>query len=44
MQEQVDILPKKDYSKRLRITEGGDRLDYYEETSTAKSSLEIEKY
>ena len=35
----VDIRPEKDDPNRVRITAGGDRLDYYGETSTETASL-----
>ena len=39
----VDVRPEKEDPNRVRITEGGDRLDYYGETSTETASLETAK-
>ena len=39
----VDIRPEKDDPNRVRIIAGGDRLDYYGETSTETASLETAK-
>ena len=39
----VDIRPEKEDPNRVRITAGGDRLDYYGETSTETASLETAK-
>ena len=39
----VDIRPEKKDPNRVRITAGGDRLDYHGETSTETASLETAK-
>ena len=39
----VDVRPEKEDPNRVRITAGGDRLDYYGETSTETASLETAK-
>ena len=39
----VAVRPEKSEPKRVRITAGGDRLDYYGETSTETASLETAK-
>ena len=36
----VDVCPKKKDSNRVRIHAGGNRLDYYGETSTKTLSIE----
>ena len=39
----VDVRPEKKDPNRVRITAGGDRLDYFGETSTESASLETAK-
>ena len=39
----VNVIPEKMIPNRVNITTGGDRLDYYGETSTEITSLEIVK-
>ena len=39
----VDVRPEKEELNRVRITAGGDRLDYYGETSTETSSSKTAK-
>ena len=39
----VDVRPEKEDPNRVRITAGGDRLEYYGETSTKTASIETAK-